>query len=607
MPHLLHNKPTPSNAVTPAFAPRQRIPWQRIFDLARPELPLLLLATLFLTVLSVLGLLYPMAIKMIVNAFAGYGGRDAINQAALLLLILIAFQGLFTTVCSYIFTVAGERVVAHLRRGLYSTILRQEIAFFDEQRTGELLSRLTADTTALQSITTSDVAALLRHCVTVVGGMAVLLWTSWRLTLVMLAVVPAALLLAVAYGRIVRGLSQASQAALAHANEIAEETISGIRTVRAFAAEDSEARRYGEAVWDAFKLARRRALIGSVFSGVLHIAGSGILAAMMWYGGTLVLRGQLRVGDLMAFILYVMIVISSLSALSDLWTSFMQGVGASERVFELLDRRPALPSGSVQPAKVQGYVHFEQVDFAYPARPNGHVLQALDLCLRPGEVVAVVGHSGAGKSTIAALLSRFYDPQGGRILLDGHDLRALDPNWLRQQIGVVSQEPVLFATTIAENIRYGKPSATRQEIEAAAQAANAHDFISRTPAGYDTLVGERGVQLSGGQKQRIAIARAILKNPRILVLDEATSALDAESEALVQEALERLMRGRTTLMIAHRLSTVISADRVLVLNSGLVVQEGRHHDLIRKEGIYRRLVERQFAQAALLPDASLGL
>jgi ATP-binding cassette subfamily B protein len=311
-----------------------------------------------------------------------------------------------------------------------------------------------------------------------------------------------------------------------------------------------------------------------------------------------VLDGVLTVGSLTSFLIYSLTVAFSLGALTDLWADFMRASGAAERVFELLDRQPAIPpSGGARLASIQGHVQFEQVHFAYPSRPDVPVLQGIQLDITPGEVVAIVGPSGAGKSTIAGMLARMYDPLQGRVRVDGTDLRELDPEWLRQQIGTVAQEPMLFATSIADNIRYGRTGATDAEVEAAARAANAHEFISRFPEGYKTLVGERGVQLSGGQKQRIAIARAMLKDPRILILDEATSALDAESEHLVQEALERLMKGRTTLIIAHRLSTVVGANRVMVLDGGKVVQSGSHTALMGQEGLYRRLVERQFVAA----------
>lgn len=584
-----------------------------VWRLAQPELRTLGLATVALLVSTGLGLVYPQAIRVIMNAVAtsgpggsGGGNLKVINQAALGLLVVFAVQGLFSSLRFYLFTVAGERVVARLRRDLYASLLRQEIAFFDEQRTGELTQRLAADTTVLQSATTSNISMLLRYGMTVIGGIAILLYTSWRLTVVMLSVVPVVVLGAVIYGRALRRLSVKVQDALARSTEVAAETLAGIRTVRAFAREQRESERYSEAVTASFELAKTRARASSVFQGVVGFAAYGAIAAVLWYGGVLVLRGQLLVGDLTAFILYTLTVAFSFGAVSDLWGEFMRAAGASERLFELLDREPRLVPGTRRPAQVTGAVALQGVHFTYPARPDMQVLRGLELALRPGEVVAVVGYSGAGKSTIAALLSRFYDPQQGAVLLDGEDLRALDPEWLREQVGVVSQEPILFATTIADNIRYGRTTATQREIENAAQAANAHSFITAFPDGYATLVGERGVRLSGGQKQRVAIARAILKDPRILVLDEATSALDAESEALVQQALDRLMQGRTTLIIAHRLSTVLSADRVVVLDSGRAVESGTHAELLGRGGIYHKLVERQFASAPAAPISPTG-
>jgi ABC-type multidrug transport system fused ATPase/permease subunit len=338
--------------------------------------------------------------------------------------------------------------------------------------------------------------------------------------------------------------------------------------------------------------------MASTFMAVASFAAYSALAAVLFYGGLLIGDGELTKGALTEFLIYTLLVAFSLGGLSDLWADFMKASGAAERIFELMDREPAIPPrGGLELAEVAGRVDFEGVAFSYPARPDVQVLTGIDLSIRPGEVVALVGPSGAGKSTIAALLTRLYDPSAGRVLVDGHDLKVLAPDGLRRRIGIVSQEPILFSSSVAENIRYGRAGATDAEVEAAARTANAHDFIRKFPEGYATLVGERGVQLSGGQKQRVAIARAVLKDPRILVLDEATSALDAESEHLVKEALERLMKGRTTLIIAHRLSTVKDADRVCVIDAGRVAESGPHAALMAEDGLYRRLVERQFVAA----------
>jgi ABC transporter fused permease/ATP-binding protein len=579
---------------------------RRILSLARPEWRLLVAGTGALAAGSAASLLYPQAIRFIIDGALGGGARTvlgpsgpvSVDRAALAMLALALVQGLAIALRARCFGVAGERVVNGLRKDLYRAILEQEVAFFDERRTGELMSRLASDASVLQSAVSSNVSMGLRHLATATGAVAFLFFTSPRLALVMLAIVPAVAMGAVIYGRRVRRLAKEVQDALAAAGEVAEEAISSLRTVRSFDAEGREVERYGAAVRRAFEAARRRIRAGSAFMGSAAGAGYAAIAVVLWYGGRLLSRGALSAGGLTSFLVYTLVLAMSLGSLADLWAEFMKALGAAERIFEIEDRVPRIPTaGGERPDLVEGWLAWEGVQFSYPSRPDVVVLQGIDLAVAAGEVVALVGPSGAGKSTLAQLLSRFYDPDAGRIRLDDHDLRGLDPGWLRRQIGVVSQEPILFSGTIADNIRYGRPTASESEVIAAARAANAHDFVERFPDGYATLVGERGVQLSGGQKQRVAIARAVLKDPRVLVLDEATSALDAESEHLVQEALERLMRGRTTLIIAHRLSTVLGADRAVVLEGGRIVQIGSHADLMTEDGPYRRLVERQFVAA----------
>lgn len=566
----------------------------RILRLARPEAKLLGWGTLFLAIGSAANLAFPQAMKVVIDEALAARSTAKVNQAALLMAGLFLVQGVAVSVRHFLFALAGERAVNRLRKQLFERVLSQEIGFFDQRRTGELTSRLSSDTTVLQGAVSGNISMVLRNAVLVVGGIALLVYTSPKLTLVMLSVVPPVAFGAVAYGRRVRKLAREVQDALARSGEVADESISGIRTVRSFAAEKAEVARYGAAVTEALALARKRIVAAATFMGGSSFFAYSSAVLVLWYGGRLVMDGSMTVGGLTSFIVYSMFVAFSLGTLSDLWAEFMKAGGASERVFELLDRVPAIPiEGGLRPTQIEGRVEFEKVAFAYPSRSDVQVLSGFELTLAPGEHVALVGPSGAGKSTLAALLVRLYDPQAGRVLLDGVDLRTLDPVWLRQQIGVVSQEPLLFSTNIAENIRYGRPEATDAEVEAAAKAAYAHDFITRFPEGYQTLVGERGVQLSGGQKQRVAIARALLKNPRLIILDEATSALDAESEHLVREALQVLMKGRTTLVIAHRLSTIVGADRVLVVEGGQIVQSGRHSDLLEQGGLYRRLVDRQ--------------
>ncbi len=570
---------------------------RRLLMLARPEVVPLAAATVFLLISSGATLVYPRAIGDLVDQALNAKNRQVVDGLALVMLAVFVVQGLAMALRAYLFNTAGERVVARLRKDLFRALLSQEVGFFDARRTGELTSRLSSDTTVLQNTVTANVSMFLRYAVTAVGGVALLFFTSFQLTLVMLTVIPPVAIGAVLYGRRVRAISRQVQDALAASGEVAEEDLSGIRTVRSFAAERHEVERYSVAVERSFTLARDRTLQSSIFLGAASIAGYGSIAAVLWYGGRLVVDGSLSVGSLTSFLIYTMLVAFSFSGIAELWADFMRASGAAERVFELLDRKPAILAGGEQLTDLRGHVEFRGVHFAYPTRPDVPVLQGLDLELRPGEVVAVVGPSGAGKSTLASLLSRFYDPQGGEVLLDGHPLTALEPEWLRRNIGMVAQEPQLFSCSIADNIRYGRPEATDAQVEEAARAANAHAYIERFPEGYRTQVGERGVQLSGGQKQRVAIARAVLKDPRLLILDEATSALDAESEHLVKDALERLMQGRTTLIIAHRLSTVANANRVLVLDGGVIIQSGTHASLMSQEGLYRRLVERQFVAA----------
>ncbi|MDB4932888.1 MAG: Efflux transporter, permease/ATP-binding protein [Myxococcaceae bacterium] len=591
------SEPLPPDAPT-IPRPRARAVLGRLLGLTRPERPTLALALLFLLVGSAGSVLFPQAIRGIVDGAIARHDRAALGHHALFLFAVFVVQGAASGLRFALFSISGERVIARLRARLFDHLLGQDVAFFDARRTGDLTSSLASDAAALQTAVSTNVSMLLRNAVTAAGSLAMLFWTSPRLTLVMLAVIPAVAISAVVYGRRVRKLSRDAQDAVAESGAVAEEAFAGLRTVRLFVAEKTESARYAAAVGRAFALARARAVSSGAFMAAVTTAGFSAIALVIWYGGLLVFDGRLTVGQLMSFLIYTLTVAFSLGALADLWGDFMRAAGAAERVFELLDRAPTIPvEGGATPARVDGRVELAGVDFTYPARPDAPVLRGVSLTVAPGEVVAVVGQSGAGKSTLAHLLTRFYDPTAGTVSLDGHDLRALDPSWLRRHIGVVSQEPMLFSSSIAENIRYGVPGATDAEVESAARAANAHEFIARFPDGYATKVGERGVQLSGGQKQRVAIARAVLKNPRVLILDEATSALDAESEHVVQEALDRLLVGRTTLVIAHRLSTVQGADRVVVLDGGRVVQEGTHAALAAEAGLYRRLVERQFVAA----------
>ncbi len=571
--------------------------FRRLIGLAQPHWRSLGVATAALVLGSGIALLYPQAARLVVDEVFVEGSTWNLSTVGFALLGLFLLQSVFVSVRFYLFTVVGDRVVADLRQRLFRSIVVREMGFFDATKTGELTSRLTSDTQILQSAVTTNLSMALRFGMQAIGGIVVCFVTSIKLSLVILVLMPLVFSVAILYGRRVRRLSKQVQDAVADSTSLAEEALAGIRTVRSFAREQHEAARYDGAIERSFELAKHRSMLGAIFGGGMSFLGYAAIAVILWMGSVLVMNGEMTAGELTAYILYVLFVAFSVGVLSGLWTDFSKAIGSGERVFALIDAGEAEVAGAEawdeQAVVRDGGVAFEGVGFSYPTRPEEAVLRDVSFVVEPGQRLALVGPSGSGKSTIASLLSRFYEPQFGEIRIDGVPIRSYEPSALRRQIGLVAQEPILFSGTIEENVLYGNDQASREEVIEALRSANAWDFVQGFPEGIDTIVGERGVRLSGGQKQRIAIARALLKDPRLLILDEATSALDVESESLVQKALERLMEGRTTVVIAHRLSTIANADQVLVLDGGRIIEQGTHEALMERGAAYYRMVELQ--------------
>lgn len=572
--------------------------YRRLLAFVKPYWRPLTLAGAILVINSLIGLAMPWIVQRLVDTALTQADFAALNWALAALLLIAVAQAVMGFGQTYLIGRVGERVVANLRKALYEHLHAMPLRFFAATRVGELTSRLSNDVMTIQEAVTSTILNLVSQTLVLIGGIAIILVMSWQLTLVILAVVPLAILGILVLGRAVRRLSRQVQDNLAELTATAEEALAGVRIVKSFAREPYEVARYGERVEQLFRTAMARVRVRAIVSPIIGFLAFAAIATVLWVGSRLVIAGQLTPGQLIAFLLYTVMVASPIGVFTGLYSQFQQAIGASDRIFELLDTPPEMrdaPDAAPLP-RITGEVRFEGVCFDYRDDAEARVvLRDINLTARPGEVVALVGPSGAGKTTLVNLIPRFYDPTAGRIVIDGHDIRCVQVRTLREQIGIVPQETALFGGSVRDNIRYGKLDADDAEIEAAARAANAHEFIMALPQGYDTLVGERGVKLSGGQRQRIAIARAILKNPRILILDEATSSLDTESEQAVQEALERLMQDRTTFVIAHRLSTVTHADRIVVLEAGQIVEQGSHAELLaRAGGLYRRMVALQF-------------
>jgi len=559
----------------------------------------LVFALLASVLATLVWLAVPLGLRELLDAVFDEGNRELLNIVTLVLITLFVMQAILGFAGGYLMDWVGERMVTDLRKQLYSHLQKMSLRFYSNRRLGELTSRLTNDVAAVRDAVTGTLSEGLTQSINLFGSVALMLWLNWRLSLIIFVTVPVIALAVKYFGHLIRKLSRKVQDRLADTTAIAEEALSAIQSVKSFAREQFETDRYDSKAEELFDTARRKVLYSNLFWSSVAVMFLSTLIIIFWYGGTEVLAGRLSAGDLVAFIFFAFNIGRSLSGMARIYTIFSSAVGASERIFGLLDEVPEVKDnpGAAELHSIEGRVEFDSVSFSYD--DGTLVLREISFEASPGEIVALVGPSGAGKTTLLNLIPRFYDLQSGVIRVDGIDVSSVKQQSLREQLAMVPQQIELFSTSIMENIRYGRLDATEEEVEEAARQAQAHGFITAHPDGYRALVGEKGIKLSGGQRQRIAIARAILKEPRILLLDEATSALDSESEQALQTALDNLMQNRTTFVIAHRLSTIRNASMILVMDQGKIVERGTHSELIRGDGLYRHLHDLQFGEKVI--------
>jgi len=576
--------------------PNTPINWRRLLAYLYPYRGRMALAIGALALTSAMSLAFPLVIVRLLDSVLTQRNQSQLNTLALALVALFLLQATFTFFQSYSLNYIGEWIILDLRTALYKHLQFLSLDFYADRRVGELVSRISSDVTQVRSVLTNNITQLLSSVVMLIGSIVIIFYLNPRLVGFVLVLALAVVGVAVVFGRSFQKLSTTVQDELANSTVAVEEGLQGIRVVKSFAREDYEINRYNSAMQRTLKASLRLAVFRSAFGALMAFLGFGAIAAILWFSGREVLEGRLAFSTISGFLIYAITIAANLGSLSSLYGQFREAMGSIRRVFEILDTQPSVADlpGAQELPPIQGAITFAGTSFGYESKLP--VLENIELAIQPGEIIAIVGPSGAGKSTLFNLIPRFYDPTQGAVLIDGHDLRTVTQHSLRAQIGLVPQETVLFGGTIRENIAYGRLNATEAEIIAAAKAANAHDFIIEAAQGYETLVGERGVKLSGGQRQRIAIARAILKDPRILLLDEATSALDSESEELVQDALDRLMQGRTSVIIAHRLSTIKIAHRIIVLDRGQIIEQGTHETLMAQNGLYSHLYTMQFRE-----------